>query len=382
MSALTVGLIVVGLGMLGLGGELLVRGSARLAGLAGISPLVVGLTVVAFGTSSPELAVSVQAAVKGQAALALGNVVGSNIFNVLLIMGLCALVAPLLVARQLVRLDVPVMIGASLLLLVMSLDGRIGRLDGVVLLAGLVGYLWWMVRAALRSGQQAAAPASGSRGWRAHWATQVLLILVGLGVLVVGARLLVSGATTLARWAGLSELVIGLTVVAAGTSLPEVAASVIAGLRGERDIAVGNVVGSNIFNVLCVLGTTAVVSGPGVTVPAPALRFDIPVMIAVAVACLPILITGLVVSRREGALLLAYYVAYTLYLVLDASGHDALGHFSLVMAGFVLPLTALGLAGSLYRWLWPGAGLARVAVLRETRRRSRTGTGTRSEPRS
>lgn len=352
MSVGSLAMIVAGLGLLAVGGELLVRGASRLAAAAGLSPLVVGLTVVAFGTSSPELAVSLQAAARGQSTLALGNLVGSNIFNILLILGLSALVAPLLVARQLVRRDVPVMIAASLLLPVMSLDGTISRLDGLLLLAGLVAYLAWSIRAA-RSSTRATGgtPATGSPDWRGHWATQVLWVIAGLGVLLLGARWMVTGATALARWAGLSELIIGLTVVAAGTSLPEVAASLIAGLRGERDIAVGNVIGSNVFNILCVLGGTAAVAGQGVVVPPSALRFDIPVMVAVSVACLPILITGSVVSRREGALLVAFYVAYTLYLALDASGHHALRPYSTAMAVFVLPLTALGLAGSLVRWL-------------------------------
>ncbi|HPS78916.1 MAG TPA: calcium/sodium antiporter [Thermoanaerobaculaceae bacterium] len=353
MSLGTFVMIVVGLGLLALGGELLVRGSARLAAAAGISPLVVGLTVVALGTSSPELAVSLRAVTSGQSTLALGNLIGSNIFNILLILGLSALLVPLAVARQLVRRDVPVMIAASLAVPVLGLDGRIGRLDGLLLLAGLIVYLVWLVGAAMRSGQTTVAPRPvGSCGWRNHWVTHAALVIVGLGVLLLGARYMVTGATALARWAGLSDLVIGLTVVAAGTSLPEVAASLIAGLRGERDIAVGNVIGSNIFNLLCVLGGTAAVARQGVAVPPSALRFDIPVMVAVAVACLPILITGFVVSRGEGALLVAFYVAYTMYLALDASGHDALGPYSWLMAVFILPLTALGLAGGLVGWLW------------------------------
>lgn len=361
MSAGSILLIVLGLVLLALGGELLVRGSARLAATAGISPLVVGLTVVAFGTSSPELAVSLRAAASGRTTLALGNLVGSNIFNILLILGLSALVAPLVVSRQLVRWDVPVMIASSLIVPVIGLDGRIGRLEGMLLLGGLVGYTVWSLRARTGSGRSNAdAHPAQSRGWREHWATQLSIVIAGLAVLLLGARYMVTGSTALARWAGLSELLIGLTVVAAGTSLPEVAASLIASLRGDRDIAVGNVIGSNIFNVLCVLGGTAVIARGGVEVPPSAMHFDIPVMVAVSVACLPMLVTGFVVSRREGSLLVAFYIAYTAYLALDASGHDALGPYSTIMAAFVLPLAALGLTGSVVRWLRrgrPTAGL-------------------------
>ncbi|MDF2773712.1 MAG: Na+/Ca+ antiporter, CaCA family, partial [Geminicoccaceae bacterium] len=286
----TVALFVVG-GVLLIGGaELLVRGASRVAIAAGISPLVVGLTVVAFGTSSPELAVTVGSAYAGQADVAVGNVVGSNIFNVLFVLGLSALVAPLVVAQRLVRLDVPIMIGASLMTVVLALDGRVGRLDGLALFAGVIAYTLFLIRQSRRETaavREEYREAFGDGRKRASPLIDVVLILIGLALLVLGAQWLVEAAVDMATALGVSELVIGLTIVAAGTSLPEVATSVLATLRGERDIAVGNVVGSNIFNLLAVLGLGSLVAPEGVPVSPGALAFDMPVMVAVAVAALP-----------------------------------------------------------------------------------------------
>ncbi len=349
MDPLTLVLFIAGLGILIVGAELLVRGASRLAMGFGISPLVVGLTVVAFGTSSPELAVSIGSALSGQADIALGNVVGSNIANVLLILGISAVITPLVVTQKLVRQDVPLMIGVSVLLLLLGLDGRIGRLDGLLFFAGIVAYTVFAVRqsraetAVIQAEYVAefgqADPAPGQRTL-----ANIGLIIIGLALLLLGARWLVNGAVSIARLLGLSELIIGLTVVAVGTSLPEVATSIIASIRGERDIAVGNVIGSNLFNIMSVLGLTAAVTPGGVGVPAAALRFDLPFMIAVAVACLPIFFTGYRIARWEGALFLAYYVAYTVYLILDGTGHDALPAYSTMVLGFIAPLTAITLA--------------------------------------
>lgn len=339
---------VLGLLLLVVGAEALVHGASRLALSFGISPLVVGLTVVAFGTSAPELAVSLQSAVSGRADLALGNVIGSNICNVLLILGASALVLPLLVARQVRRQEVPVMIGVSVLLLVLALDGRIGRADGVLLLGLLLAYTVFLIRQSRRAlhggngGQPGGAPADRP-GWDRHPAVHVLLVAAGLGALVLGATWLVESAVGFARRLGVSELVIGLTIVAAGTSLPELATSVIAALRGARDIAVGNVVGSNVLNILGVLGLASVASPAGIGVAPSLLAFDLPVMIAVAFACLPIFFTGDLIGRWEGALFLALYLAYMAYLLLAAQQHDALPAYSTVMLVAVLPLLALTL---------------------------------------
>lgn len=339
---------IPGLIALVLGAELLVRGASKLALSFGISPLVVGLTVVAFGTSSPELAVSVQSAWSGRVDIALGNVVGSNIFNILFILGMSALITPLVVHRQLVRQEVPLLVGVSLLLWALASDGGVGRWDGLVFVVLLVGYTILVIRqsrrdtAADREANGEVPPQDGT-AWDRHWGVQLLLVAAGLALLILGSNWLVGAAVTLARQLGMSELVVGLTIVAIGTSLPEVATSVMAAVRGERDIAVGNVIGSCIFNILAVLGISASIAPGELLVPSSMPAFDLPVMVAVTVACLPIFFTGHLIARWEGGLFLAYYMAYTAYLILDAAGHDAQAGFSMVMGGFVLPLTAVTL---------------------------------------
>lgn len=340
---MTLVLAVAGLVALVCGAELLVRGASRLAVSFGVSPLVVGLTVVAFGTSAPEAAVSVQSAFAGSSDIGLGNVVGSNILNVLLVLGLSAAIMPLVVSAQLVRRDVPVMVGVSVLLLLLALNGAIGRLDGALLLAGLALYTGYSVHRSRRyGGGEDEASGAGTASGRSK-ILQAVYVVAGLGLLVLGARWLVDGAVTVAEALGLSELIVGLTVVALGTSLPEVATSVVAAARGSRDIAVGNIVGSCIFNILFVLGLAGLVAPDGISVSRAALGFDLPVMIATAVACLPIFFTGWRVARWEGFLFLGYYVAYTLYLILNATEHEALPVFSAVMLIFVVPLTAVTL---------------------------------------
>lgn len=339
---------VLGLVLLIVGAEALVRGAVRIATVLGISPLVIGLTVVAFGTSAPELAVSVQASLVGQTDVAVGNVVGSNIFNVLLILGLSAVITPLTISGQLVRWDVPIMIGVSVFTLLLGLDGVISQLNGLVLCLGIVGYTVFSI---LQGRKEQTAPQADPSNLPTspaphpvrQWVVNGGLILGGLALLILGSRWLNEGAISIARALGVSDLVIGLTLVAAGTSLPEVATSVLASLRGERDIAVGNVVGSNIFNILAVLGLSSSVAQEGLLLSAGALRLDIPVMIAVAVACLPIFFTGHTIARWEGFLFLGYYVAYTTYLFLDATQHEALPVFSTVMLVFVVPLTVVTL---------------------------------------
>ncbi|MGB0208476.1 MAG: calcium/sodium antiporter [Ilumatobacteraceae bacterium] len=364
MSPLVAVWFVVGVVALVVGAESLVRGSSRLAARSGLSPVVIGLTVVAFGTSAPELAVSIGAAAGGESEIALGNVIGSNIANVLLVLGLSAVVGGgLVVAQRIVRVDVPIMIVMSALVLVLGLDGRIGRLDGGLFVAILIVYLVWTVRSAV--GDQdadedhdgvadAAALASeyssalgrekirGSSLWR-----DLLYVVGGLALLVVGAQSLVTAATDIARALDISELVIGLTVVAVGTSLPEIATSVVAAARGQRDMAVGNAIGSNLFNILAVLGITGVVSP--VIVSSGARGFDLPFMLAVAVACLPIFADGFILRRWQGAVFLSYYVAYLVWLGLDAAEHDLQSAFSSLMLYFAVPLTALTVIVVAYR---------------------------------
>ena len=350
MTITTLLLLGLGLALLVIGAEALVRGASRLAAIVGISPLVIGLTIVAYGTSAPELAVSIQSSLAGQTDIAVGNVVGSNIFNVLVILGISSLITPLVVAQQLVRLDVPIMIGVSILLLVLGLDGEISRPDGILFFAGGIGYTAFLMYQSRQEQnaevQEEYAKEYGDRHVRTPYQWLINLALIGFGIVVLvwGSQLLVSSATTLARAFGISELVIGLTIVAAGTSLPELTTSVVASIRGERDIAVGNVVGSNIFNILAVLGMAGIMSPGGIPVSSGAIRLDIPVMVAVAIACLPIFFSGNLISRWEGLLFAGYYIIYASYLILDTTQHESLPLFSTILMGFVIPITVLTLA--------------------------------------
>ena len=346
----TIVYLIAGLALLVLGAEFLVRGASRIAAMVGLSPLVIGLTIVAYGTSSPELAVSVQSSLAGQADIALGNVVGSNIFNVLFILGLCALITPLVVAQQLIRLDVPILIGVSFLTLMFGADGKISRVDGIIFFTGAVLYTAFLIIQSRKERnpdvqqeyEQEYGNLNGSSLQKGL--INVGLILFGLVLLVLGSRWLVESSIAIARAFGLSELIIGLTIIACGTSLPELATSAIASWRGERDIAVGNVIGSNIFNILAVLGLSSIISPEGINVSTAAIRFDIPVMLAVAIACFPVFFTGNLISRREGLLFVGYYIVYTAYLILDTTGHDSLPLFSKALLLVVIPLTIVILA--------------------------------------
>jgi cation:H+ antiporter len=337
----------VGLALLIVGAEVLVRGATRLGAAFGMPPIVIGLTIVAFGTSAPEVAVAVQAVLAGQPDLAVGNVVGSNIANILFVLGLAALATPLIVTQRLVQIDVPLVIGASFLMLFMALDGAISRLDGLVLLAGGAAYTIWTVSQSRDPTQAVRAEYAGEfgaiRAGPGTWLVSGAQVLAGVGLLALGAHWLVLGAVSITTALGVSELVIGLTVVAVGTSMPEAVTSVVAALRGERNIAVGSIVGSNLLNIFWVLGLASTIASGGVSVSPAALRLDIPVMIAVAIACMPMFLRGNVIARWEGAFFLGYFVAYTAYLILDASQHRVLPAFSAVMLEFVLPLTAVTL---------------------------------------
>jgi len=364
MSLFTALAFIFGTVVLIYGADIMVRGAARIAASSGLSPVVIGLTVVAFGTSAPELAVSLGAAVQGTSDLALGNVVGSNIANILLVLGLSAVVGSgLVVAFRIVRIDVPIMIGASAAVIVLGLDGSLGRVDGSLFVAALIAYLY-------RTVSSAKAPSSDGDGVvieeeyqqglasdlsGAHPLWQSLgLVIAGIALLVIGAQLLVTAATDLATALGASELLIGLTVVAVGTSLPgltvvavgtslpEIATSIVAAAKGQRDLAVGNAVGSNLFNILAVLGFTSLVAP--ISIGDTALGFDLPFMLAVAVACLPIFVNGFVIKRWEGILFVAYYAAYLIWLGLDAASAAIHDEFSTVMLAFVVPLTAVTLA--------------------------------------
>lgn len=343
-----------GFALLVAGGELLVRSASRLASSFGVSALVVGLTVVAMGTSAPELVVSVVSSWQGKADIAYGNVVGSNLCNILLILGLSAVIAPLGVDRKLVRVDTPIMIGAAVLAYALSYDGRIGRLDGLVLVGLLVAYTVWSVRSSLQASPVLEEKMEREYAPRELLTTYgrpvlVLLILAALGVLILGSNLFVDGAVAIARSLGVSELVIGLTVVAVGTSMPELVTSIVAAMRGERDIAVGNIVGSNIFNLLGVLGGAGVVAPEGVAVSGAALAVDTPLMLVASVACWPAFASRFVLSRAEGLMFLAYYALYVAYLILDAQKSAFAPQLGHAVVWYALPATAAGLALSVWR---------------------------------
>lgn len=336
MDIITILLLVAGLVLLTFGADVLVKGASSLAGSLGISPLVIGLTVVAFGTSAPEMSVSVSSAFKGSAEIAVGNVVGSNICNVLLILGLSAIAASLVVQKQLVKFDIPLMIYASLIVLLMGIDGQISRIDGVLLFAGVVSYTIFLIKEARREGIAVVDGADDIAPPQPLW-KNAILIIVGLAMLVLGSQWLVDGAVAIAKYFGLSELVIGLTIVAIGTSLPELATSVMASIKGERDIAVGNILGSNLFNIGAVLGLSGMVAPEGLPVAYSSLVVDIPVMILVALACLPVFLANYTVTRTDGVAFLVCYVVYVIYVVLAAQQSALLA----TMIPFLLVIVAL-----------------------------------------
>ena len=307
--------LIAGLILLIAGAELLVKGAARLAANFGIPALVVGLTVVAFGTSAPELAVSIKAAFSGQVELAIANVVGSNIFNILFILGIAALIAPLVVSQQLVRQDVPVMVAISAVVVLMSMNGRIDRIEAIILVAGLLIYTAFLFYQGKRQGAGIDQKEEQQAGEKVPTWKNLLFIVTGLILLVLGARWLVESAVSIASALGVSEAVIGLTIVAAGTSLPEVMTSVIATIKGERDIAIGNVIGSNVFNILCVLGLSALVSPEPLLAGTQVMQIDLPVMLAVSALCLPLFFAGASLSRFEGLIFLVIYSAYIWYTI-------------------------------------------------------------------
>lgn len=302
--------ILGGFIILTVGAEALVRGASAIALKLGVTPLVIGLTIVAFGTSAPELAVSLKSALSGSSGIALGNVIGSNIANVGLILAITAIIRPIGVQSQTVKRDIPLMIGASVLMLLLLLDGQLGWIDGAVLFTLLLAFLWHSYR--ISGDEDAEEVEAGPR----NPLLSSLLILFGIGCLVGGGILFVDGAVDLARAFGISEAVIGLTIIAIGTSMPELVTSVVAALKGESDIAIGNVVGSNLFNILCILGITALVHPIASTGFSP---LDFGVMLVLSVLVLPFAMTNMRIGRKEGLVLLAGYFGYMTYLVTHAS---------------------------------------------------------------
>lgn len=305
--------LVGGLIMLFIGAEGLVRGSSNLAIKIGIAPLVVGLTVVSFGTSAPELVVSLKAAISGNGSISLGNIIGSNIANIALILGVAALIRPLKVHANVIMREIPIMIAISVLLFILLIDGEVGFIDGIILVGGLIIYLVVNVILA-RKEKNAEVDAEFKEGLKSKFGIplSIVFIIVGLGLLLFGANLFVQSAVAIAKIFNVSDAIIGLTIVAIGTSLPELITSVVAAYKKEADIAIGNVVGSNIFNILGILGITALV------IPISSLGIsyvDLGVMLFTAIILFPLSRTGFSISRFEGAFLLAGYAGYIYYLV-------------------------------------------------------------------
>ena len=339
--------LLCGLVLLIAGAELLVRCAMRIAANLKVRPLLIGLTVVALGSSAPQMTVSLQAALNDTPDIAVGSVIGSNIFNILVTLGLSALIIPLRVSRQLVRLDIPLMILASGLVFALALNKELDRLDGVILLCGLLIYFGLLLRQSRHSGHHHAShdlPRTSSL----RNGLQMLAALVLLGL---AGHLLLGAAVDIATEWGLSERIIGLTIIAVSTSLPQLATSLIAALRGQREIAVGNVIGSNVFNLLGVLGLTALVAPEPLSVSPNALTFDLPVMLGVAALCLPVFYTGYRVTRGEGILLLALYLAYGLHVVSFTTGMPLAGRLEHLMLFYVLPaLLVFLLLSTLRAW--------------------------------
>lgn len=337
----------VGLVLLVIGADFLVRGASRLAEDVGISHLVVGLTVVAYGTSTPELAVSTGAALQGQGGIAVGNVVGSNIFNVLFIVGLVALISPLPVARRIVNIDMPLLIGISLLLLVMGLGLHYGVIDGAILTIGILSYtvlLIYFDRKQIRAEKAALGHSLSLHDMKFRSVLfNVALIVGGLFCLVRGADWFVQGASQFARYFDVDPLIIGLTIVGAGTSLPELMTSIIAAVRGKTDIVIGNVIGSNLFNIMAVLGVSGLAAPNGITISPSVNSFDMVVMIMALVVCLPVFYTTRTISPKFGIYLFGLYVLYTWYLVHAAVNKIAVPGFAQSLVFIVLPLLIIAM---------------------------------------
>jgi cation:H+ antiporter len=327
--------------LLVLGAELSVRAAVSLATMLGVRPLFIGLSFVALGSSAPQMAVGLQAAFSDSPDIAVGSVVGGSIFNLLVTLGLCALIIPLRVTRQLVRVDLPLMIAASALVFGLAWNGTLGALDGAILLLGLLTFLMIVLR---QSGQGFAYRKSASEtGARKPGPALLRLaaLVVGIACLIVGSHLLVAASVVLALDLGLSERVIGLTVIAVSTSLPCLATSLIAALRGQRDIAVGNVIGSSLFNLLGVLGITALIAPVSLSVSPNALDFDLPVLLGVTALCLPLFYSGYRITRAEGLMLLLLYLLYALHIVSFTTGMPLAEKLERLMLQFVLPVLAL-----------------------------------------
>jgi len=322
------------------GAEILVRSVSKLAVIIGISKLIIGLTVVAFGTSAPELAVSIRAGIDGNTDLMLGNIIGSNITNTLLILGLAALVIPLKVHVKLIKWDVPVMIFVTIIVYLFALNGYISFFECLILTFILIVYLIFLIR---QGGDTNLKIRTKEKRKPTKIILHAILSIVGLYILVTGATWLINSSLIFAEMAGVSELTIGLTVVAIGTSLPEIVVVLIAAIKGEKDIAIGSIIGSNILNFLAVLGVSGLFIPGAIPVQEALIRFDLVILLIASILCIPIFYTGHKMVRWEGLLFLCLYFSYLFYLFLSSNEYDFLTVFTSIMLYFVLPVTLITL---------------------------------------
>ncbi|MFA5670155.1 MAG: calcium/sodium antiporter [Balneolaceae bacterium] len=348
---------IVGLAALITGAELFLKGVDRFGTKWRISSVVMGLTVVAFATGAPELAVSLKAAASGSADLVLGNIIGSNIANILLILGISAMIKPISISLRIVRFDVPVVIIASVLLFILALDGELSALDGAILFSGLIFYsllTFFQIRRESRNNGLVDENideeiAKLSTGWFFYF-KNIGFLIVGLALIVQGANWMVESAVEMARILGVSELIIGLTIVSIGTSLPEVATSIAAIRKGDVDMAVANVMGSNLYNIFLTMGLTLLITPNILAVSAQAIHFDLPFMIAISIACIPIFIADFNITKSDGFLFLFYYVGYIFYLILDAINSPFKYSMELAMIWVIIPGTLLYMAVRLFSY--------------------------------
>lgn len=340
---MTAVLLLLGVMLLYLGAEILVRHASEFAAILGISKLIVGLTIVAYGTSTPELMVNIVASINNSTDIAVGNIVGSNIFNILFVLGASAIICPLAVHRQIIRLDVPIMIGVSALLWLIAFSRVLYFWTGILLLTGIIAYTLFVIDYSKKHSHVDVAQKKQKQIDKKRLCTHLAWITLSLGVLTVGSECLVNGAIRLARIWGVSELIISLTIIAAGTGLPELATSILAAIRGHKEIAVGNIVGSNIYNILAILGISTILAPAGLPISNSVLWIDLPVMVGAAVACFPIFTTGHTIYRWEGCVLVFYYFLYVTHLILEATHHPFFTHFQDVVYIFLLPLTFIAL---------------------------------------
>ena len=349
---------ILGLAGLIVGAEFFLRAVDRFGLKWGVSPMVMGLTVVAFATGAPELAISLKAAMNDSADLVLGNIIGSNIANILLILGITGFITPLQIKLRIVRIDVPIVIAMSIVLYLLALDGVLSLTDGIVLLLGLLTYSVFTFLQIRKNkvdiselyGHEEVELATGTL----FYVKNIGLLLAGLALIALGANWMVSSAVTIAQLLGMSELVVGLTIVSIGTSLPEIATSMTAARKGNADIAVANVLGSNLYNIMLTLGLTIVVAPGVLEVSRNALMLDMPFMIAVAVGCIPIFLTGFDLDRKDASLFLFYYAAYLIYLILEATGSEYLGWIEKGFFFGILPFTFFYIFSRLIREVLTG----------------------------